>query len=338
VTFTDEPLAFTTELEYGGSYILQINIRNPLPWAGSNIYWDEVNQRPTFEPAGTPYNADCQRYQGVYFRWGLVGISPSALGPTTSNATRAEWNTSTVPGKGNGLYIPYYDSTTPENSVWITTMGQTWSSFLVSNSNNNPAPWCNDDTSSPTLGGTGKDYFGIMGENYSISSLYPNKVGDICRYLGHTNPGTHLVGYRLPTSEELLTGTPKSSPDPPHEMNTVLPYDEIFTKVIYQGNNNTWTATSMSALNDSTGKVLVRNGDNYANHTFFPASGGRDGYRLEGKLSGIGTDGNYISSTPRLHDYIGDGQIHSILITSAYRVTGNSYRYYAQNVRCIKDE
>jgi hypothetical protein len=74
VTFTNEPVTFHTTLTHGYSYALQINLRQQLKWAGSNIYWDGNNL--TFDPHGTTTH---QMYMGLLFFWGsLIGISPLA--------------------------------------------------------------------------------------------------------------------------------------------------------------------------------------------------------------------------------------------------------------------
>jgi hypothetical protein len=75
-TYSDMKTLYQQGLEAGKSYTLRINFKKRTRWAGSNVYWD--GEQLTFAPEDTPYEAECQRYQGVFFKRGsLVGISPS---------------------------------------------------------------------------------------------------------------------------------------------------------------------------------------------------------------------------------------------------------------------
>jgi hypothetical protein len=65
VPFDNVPLSYKKPLAANTSYILQINLRKGLTWAGSNIYWDAANSRLTFAKTSVP---DSTYYQGVFFR------------------------------------------------------------------------------------------------------------------------------------------------------------------------------------------------------------------------------------------------------------------------------
>jgi uncharacterized protein (TIGR02145 family) len=139
---------------------------NPI-WAASNIYWDDVNKRLTFDlPDATtthPYR------QGVLFKWGsLVGISPAQYSGSNN------WS-GNVP-----VYVPTYNSST-STADWDST---TASDYV------NGIPY-EDATTGLTTGETATSLDDTKWAEYK---------GDICRFLGATN--TALAGYRMPRAEE----------------------------------------------------------------------------------------------------------------------------------------
>jgi hypothetical protein len=70
-TFTPPTTNFNKVWEGGKSYTLEVDVKK-LVWAGSNIYWDDVEQEMRFSET-TVIN-----YQGIFFPWGsLVGFSPT---------------------------------------------------------------------------------------------------------------------------------------------------------------------------------------------------------------------------------------------------------------------
>jgi hypothetical protein len=152
-------------------------------WAGSNIYWDNTNQRLTFDEATTHQN-----YQGVLFKWGsLVGLDP---------ATVSSWPNSSA--NTNRVYIPDYDSATPTNSTWT-----------------NPTAYAAGYAAWDAIPYADANYVGnINASNRAI--LYEittpanvaNRRGDICRYLTETGAAPGLLTgtrWRMPTKGEFGT-------------------------------------------------------------------------------------------------------------------------------------
>jgi hypothetical protein len=191
---------FDKKLLPGRSYILRIAF-DELAWAASNIYWDSVNERLTFdrEVTETPYN---QGYQGVYFRWGsLVGISPAG---TFSNSTP--------------LYVPYgypadpkWKKTTRDQISGDNTIpyANNWTSW-TSASGGSSAP-VNDipymDGSYPKSGESinySNNTYLIDAERNDVAT-YQGLRGDICQYLS-TKTGVVTGKYRLPSMAELRVG------------------------------------------------------------------------------------------------------------------------------------
>ncbi|MDR1883158.1 MAG: hypothetical protein LBR26_10330, partial [Prevotella sp.] len=142
-------------------------------FAGSNIYWDETNQRLTFDDVDVTTH---KNYQGLYFKWGsLIGISPSGA-----------WDGATVlysPGGINGMYI----STTASALV-----AGTWTNIVVG-----------DATSFST---TPIDGVTDYRTNGYVSFLNDTYKGDICAYLSG-RPGVPAGYWRLPVSADFEPDT-----------------------------------------------------------------------------------------------------------------------------------
>jgi hypothetical protein len=118
-----------------------------LIWAGSNIYWNETNQRLTFDTETADAN---NKKQGVCFKWGsLVGVSLSSTYVT---------------------YTPTYNSITPANSTW-TTGSTSFASITYF-------------TDNVTDGSQTNTYLNNATQNTDAN--YVAYKGDICKYLSKT--------------------------------------------------------------------------------------------------------------------------------------------------------
>jgi len=176
----------------GYSYALKLNFRR-LVWAGSNIYWDDNEQRLTFLPETTlPWEG--QGYQGVYFMWGsLVGISP--VGHFIPNGTE--------------LYVPNV-AVSPTSSVWSTQSGTLANIPHVRSGSIVSTPWLDNHTS----------------RNYLVEihdTAYVNLRGDICKYLTGRD-GVPDGKWRMPNAREF-------GPDPSgYDMVNSLQRNAIVTK------------------------------------------------------------------------------------------------------------
>jgi hypothetical protein len=159
-------------MQPGYSYSLKLNFRR-LVWAGSNIFWDDANQRLTFLSETTlPW--DGQGYQGVYFMWGsLVGISPA--GGDFDNS-------------GTDLYVP---STPP---LWLKQNAATgaWGTLAniprVQSGSIVSIPWLDNHTS--------RNYLSEIHDTAQV-----NFRGDICRYLTGKS-GVPDGTWRMPNARE----------------------------------------------------------------------------------------------------------------------------------------
>ena len=161
-----------TELIPGHSYTMKLNFKK-LIWAGSNIFWDNANQKLTFLPETAPEAA--QGYQGVYFMWGsLIGISPQ--GPFDDANTI--------------LYVP-------GATTWSNT--QRTASGLNSWGGTSMADIPRIKTGDPlTYGALLEDY---STRNYLSDTHNPSGLtGDICKYLSDRDD---VEGeWRMPNARE----------------------------------------------------------------------------------------------------------------------------------------
>jgi hypothetical protein len=175
-SFSDLTAQFSTPLEAGKSYTLEVSIERVL-WARSNIYWvvvddDEDPQYPGYMTFA-PIDADESRegYQGLLFKWGsLVGLTPSG-------------------GRSEDFSGLVYE---PSGSGWITYGGNK-ATF------NNFVPFWAHATYGNVLDNTHTD----------------QRVGDICTYIdaNYRLPApeefpttTVAVNYRASNMESRNTG------------------------------------------------------------------------------------------------------------------------------------
>jgi hypothetical protein len=232
-------------------------------WAGSNIYWDGT--KLTFDLAG---NNDKQYYQGVFFKWGsLVGISPAL----TSGSN--DWS-------GNvKVYVPTYRGST--------------------------ATWSAPGTIATDVGYatyTDIPYTSTETPLYNMQSQWGNKMGDICQFLGATNPA--LRGYRVPQySEFFRTGSDWWQ---------------------YSGADGGTTDNALGNAEGTTDLSRKAYSQRNESNTFIPAAG----YRLTtGELYEVGRRGNYWSN---------DGYSSIYFLSNGWTMWGHD-RQNALSIRCVKN-
>jgi hypothetical protein len=167
--FTGNNLSIQYKLTGGKRYMLEMELKQSR-WAFSNIYWqavaDENNPRYPGYLTFDTQNKGNQNYQGVMFRWGsLVGIAPPGQG-----------DFSTTP-----VYIPNYVE--GGTSTWSVPETSPYSTM-------DDISWAND----------GNYDFAYLGKaEQNTPEKYAAKKGDICQYLGKTDPA--LEGYYMPTHD-----------------------------------------------------------------------------------------------------------------------------------------
>ncbi|TWV14418.1 DUF4906 domain-containing protein [Bacteroidaceae bacterium HV4-6-C5C] len=205
---------------------------NPkLIWAGSNIYWDGTKltfDAPPVDPANpTTQELTNQKKQGVFFMWGsLVGISPNGSNGSAYNSSVR-------------LYIPSFNSTTPQSSSWDKTKtGDTmdWSTGIPYVSTNDATINLNDAS-----------------QNTDVN--YKAYKGDICQYLSKT--GAISGSWRMPTVNEFQSSGSWS-------------YLSGWTDLAIAGDE-----TGMSGLTSITPGIVITATGGTAR---FPASGYRNNY------------------------------------------------------------
>ncbi|MDR0938141.1 MAG: hypothetical protein LBN29_02130 [Mediterranea sp.] len=179
--------------EHGKTYTVKSKLTKRLTWATSNIYWDKVAGKLTFdaEPSPPPYRlygsyfepssttANSGFYQGVLFRWGsLVALSPK--GDPNTEQIRV-YLPSNVPATASYVMPTYSPSYAASSGVPEWT-GLNWSDIPGYDSSPLPYPIVADENE----------------ENY---------FGDICAYL---TKGM----WRLPTNAEMMAtvGLPETQP------------------------------------------------------------------------------------------------------------------------------
>jgi hypothetical protein len=186
----------------GKNYVLEMIVTESR-WAYSNIYWQAVNDEddpryPGYLTFDTQDNGH-QGYQGVYFKWGsLVGVSP-ALTPGASNEER-NYSTTTP------VYIPTYvegGTSTWDVGSGATNPYSTWRSTTAGVAAlATEIPYL-DGSYDASPYGTDNTYAKDSARN--TPAMYAAKKGDICQYLGKTDPA--LNGFRLPLRSEFWAGT-----------------------------------------------------------------------------------------------------------------------------------
>jgi hypothetical protein len=270
--------------------------------AGSNIYWDEVNQRLTFDDVDVTTH---EQYQGVYFKWGsLVGISPVGNWDASSTQIYAPVG---VNGKHEAVFVPdIYDVDVEEmssNDLWATI-----------------ATGSGDEITEESLG-LGIADFRTGGYATYLNSDPDNLAaykGDICAYLSG-RPGIPEGYWRIMANAEFR------------------PDEELQEKFESPGNYTafgTFSAKTSDSDDDVAGTFRIDNGYHlkYASGsktTFFPASGYRN--YLTGALSSVGQYGSTWSSTPL-------GETSRVLFFNATTIypTNPNDRAYSHPVRCVK--
>jgi hypothetical protein len=227
-------------------------------FAGSNIYWDDTNQRLTFDDVDVTTH---KNYQGLYFKWGsLIGISPSG-----------DWGGATVlysPDGINGMYR----STTATDLV----SGGTWANIAVG-----------DVTSFSTTPIDGVSDYRTNGYVSFLNATPANLIaykGDICAYLSG-RPGVPAGYWRLPVSADF---EPDTFPNP-------FTSPGQYTREL--GGLLEWPVSATSDKVDGTfvvanGYTLTYGG---SSTVFFPASGYRNA--STGALNGLGLNGYAWSSS-----------------------------------------
>jgi hypothetical protein len=158
-----------------GSITYLGSLQFPFTIGGSNIYWDTVNNRPTFytqkQVEALPDNNNPKYYQGLHFMWGsLIGL----------DTTIATWDDST--------FQVYFPSDMTANATWShdAVANTVWSTYLG-------IPEAIDWTfASYTLFGR---------TSYNLPLSFNNYQGDICRFLTLTDDAP--AGFwRTPTQDE----------------------------------------------------------------------------------------------------------------------------------------
>jgi hypothetical protein len=308
--FSNLVLTFGSELKTGESYVLWIRFRKGLGWAASNVYWEQSlnggTGSLTFVPHGDPCENGEEMYQGVFFRWGgLMGIDPSG-------AESSGWNSSKF------LYIPGYNSGTPESSTWEAKTGQTLTY---------------DPAHPPSLHTViipseylyqNIDYFAVY-----PTTNYSSYRGDICRYLSESADGTKVVKgkYRMPTYNELFYGNNDGNVAGAIGVNwsSTTPTAGYWTKI-----SGSWApSTSTSAA----GKHVLTVGANYSGYAKFPAAGWFE--QRSGYLLNMGYDGWYGSGSP--YNSVNSANcLH--FNASAFGSHTAANRNVGRSVRCLLDE
>jgi hypothetical protein len=278
-SFSNVPVIYkeNSAFKAGKSYILQINIKQGLRWAGSNIYWEATNETTgegylTFADSCTTTFPGKQFYRGVFFKWGsLVGNSPVGdfaaditpiYVPTLSGGT-ITWNKTTATAAGYSSYadIPNVDVSYPSKAVNFVL--QKYDSFLTRDSIANASGQAYNATA----------YGGHDPEHYK---------GDICKYLSgqSTTPAGNWV---MPTIADFQAALYWQT-DPP------VPFVAYWHKIDPNSdwgsrpNPNTATNTAGKYSDWTHGASLIDKETNIdvAGFSVFPASGFRrdDGYEL----------------------------------------------------------
>jgi hypothetical protein len=165
-------IRFNKKLLSGHSYTLKVRFKK-IEVARSNIYWDDVNKRLTFETSGSEDKSK-DKYQGGMFKWGsLVGISPNDAGTVytytpvyINNSGHQRWDKTPVSDLSSLTTISVHTYSLAPDEVFNKDV------LVLSNLGN---------------------------------SKFQDKIGDICRYLGEVDPG--LKGYRMFSQREFTNVT-----------------------------------------------------------------------------------------------------------------------------------
>jgi hypothetical protein len=311
---------FNKELEEGYSYTLVISFKKTL-WAKSNIYWDEVEQKLTFDT----YENSHQGYQGVFFKYGsLVGVSPARVGGSDDYA-----------GQDVPIYVPVVEAPL-ENSFWVATTGPAVTTDIPGAAHN-WTTWgenTNADTDIPYL-----DRFDYAGSDYSNRSnmhaidlalndpetMWAKYRGDICQYLSAT--GSVEGNWRLPTSADFgtINTTSWASSNPTTTANSdgwikgMDPFPTANTAVgKADGTADIVAANLGSAISRPLGDLI------------FPASGYRNG--RNGVLANVGSMGYSWSGSANSTVYG-----YRLYFTNSVVQQMGSIRSAGLSVRCVRN-
>jgi hypothetical protein len=287
---------------------LQINFKQGVAWAGSNIYWD--GSKLTFKEAG--YKGPENYYQGVFFKWGsLVGVSPAAL-PLVDLSPSNTFNggTNGTPSTGTPIYV--WSSL---SSQWIQTNVATASQsgiggFTTGAGNNETAATAWDRILYTTTGTTDDRYSNYLYANDDFA----NNRGDICKYIG-TKGGPQ--GYRMAKSIEF--GDSNATWDVAH----TIGWTRLGTA--------TWTADNTDTSHPGGTKSDISTGGSYQGYPF-PASGFR--ISNSGALDDTGYFGYYWSGSV----YNATTGYYLAFNTDYAYPSFSSTRPYGYAVRCVLQE
>jgi hypothetical protein len=322
ITYTNLTASFQKQLEINTSYILRVDIRKVVAWAGSNIYWVETEQTTgagylTFSQVG---DRSKEMYQGVFFKWGsLVGVSPTQYSPGSSNVFNAN----------DTIYVPN-DNATKTNITWARTT-PTLATCVTSN-NWGSVPYVNVSyPSSVNMDYTDdyltRDYDSGTGDASGGHNPAVYK-GDICKYLSgqpHTPAGT----WRMPTAADNRSAQNRWQ-------NTTLPNDAYWQRIpVLDGSD--WVSGSNNITNgvqcghpDGSYNTWTH-GASYCGTVVFPASGYR---QVSGNLFATGSSTNYWCST--ISSSNSGYALNSI--SSALNLNASPYRPHALPIRCVRQE
>jgi hypothetical protein len=293
---------FNMKLLQGKSYTLEVSFKKVV-WAGSNIYWDAVNQKLTFDGVGVTTH---QMHQGVFFKWGsLVGISPAgAYWDGFDNSTK--------------VYAPKYDSGT---SSWGWENPNT---FAFSDWNDIPYM---DDVVNPPVGFWPRSNTYLMDDERNTDDGYAywkDKKGDICRFISENGYGPNDGNtYRMPSSYEFVRETGGYSYD----------NSDGWTRVGGSGWSTSYSDSETIPSEHADGTFTITYGASNSG-IVFPASGFRGNYYDDGILRGANVQGTYWSGS--VHDNLTIAYCVAFSQLYAATLDVNDLRY-ARPVRCVKN-
>ncbi|MDR1527694.1 MAG: hypothetical protein LBS46_08535, partial [Dysgonamonadaceae bacterium] len=331
-THNDLTAVFIKQLEPNKSYILRVDIRKLVAWAGSNIYWVETESATgagylTFSPLG---DRSKEMYQGVFFKWGsLVGASPTQYSPGVSNDFDVN-DTIYVPNHNAAKTAISWVRTTPAAAVtvsrWTNPTGHPlyyWQGIPYVNVSY-PSSLNTDYTDDYLT----RDYDSGMGDASGGHDPVVYK-GDICKYLSgqpHTPAGT----WRMPTQAEFLSAS--------NQWTTTNPTNAYWRRVPYE-NTGGWlttigdvTTNSVQCGHPDGSYNAWTHGVSYCGVNVFPVSGYRD---TSGNLYNIGATACYWSST--MSELTG-GYGAQFLYYDCYIEGRKPYRNHGFPIRCVHQE
>jgi hypothetical protein len=287
-------LSLGYNLTGGKRYVLEVNVRRSR-WARSNIYWVPTGTDTgymTFDVV----DAGHQGYQGVFFRWGsLVGVSPARVGTSTSYSINTP------------IYVPTYQVADTLASSWSRKSGSsgvsanpydTWDLAVAGvHASDKEIPYLDGFYNAEPYG---IDNTYVMDAERNTAAMYDSLRGDICQYLGKTNPA--LYGYRLPIQNEFPSGNTSWNTVTP-DANGWIKGDGSFTNITAAGYADgradllvTQQGTGYDPAQPTNGAgVKLGAAINQAMGVVFPAAG----YHNIGTLNNVGRLGYYSCCSAR---------------------------------------